>query len=256
MVAASCLALPLAVAPIPYVPPAARPRLGLQPYAPPAAPPSSPPSRSPRRARHSLHLALLARPLTRPSRPACMSGGSGLATATGGVTGRLGVAAPAHGPLVVALLRADPRGHRRASRSSSPHREAAGSRLRHHAPLQGQHPSVVYITNLVVHMADCLVQCYAYGSPSTPWLAVRYLGDGVLHKVEAASGTLSSNIEEYGSVVARAITSGDENVAKGILWHGVMTVDMLPQEQVLEKRIQIGDTKAEVSPEMLGRIKW
>ncbi|KAI5021904.1 hypothetical protein ZWY2020_058634 [Hordeum vulgare] len=77
-------------------------------------------------------------------------------------------------------------------------------------------PSVVYITNLVVHMADCL-GCAA-------------LDDGVLHKVEAAAywTAVAPNIEEYGSVVARAITSGDENVAKGILWHGVMTVDMLP----------------------------
>ncbi|KAI5008066.1 hypothetical protein ZWY2020_009114 [Hordeum vulgare] len=77
-------------------------------------------------------------------------------------------------------------------------------------------PSVIYITNLVVHMADCL-GCVA-------------LDDGVLHKVEAAAywTAVMPNVEEYGSVVARAITSGDENVAKGIRWRGVMTVDMLP----------------------------
>ncbi|XP_044976399.1 senescence/dehydration-associated protein At3g51250-like [Hordeum vulgare subsp. vulgare] len=94
-------------------------------------------------------------------------------------------------------------------------------------------------------MADCL-GCVA-------------LDDGVLHKVEAAAywTAVAPNVEEYGSVVARAITSGDENVAKGILWRGVMTRGHASLgNEVLEKRIQIGDTKAEVSPEMLGRIKW
>ncbi|KAI4964547.1 hypothetical protein ZWY2020_005511 [Hordeum vulgare] len=97
-------------------------------------------------------------------------------------------------------------------------------------------PSVVYITNLVVHMADCL-GCVA-------------LDDGVLHKVEAAAywTAVAPNVEEYGSVVARAITSGDENVAKGILWRGVMTRGHASLgNEVLEKRIQIGDTKAEVT---------
>ncbi|KAF7098782.1 hypothetical protein CFC21_100496 [Triticum aestivum] len=84
------------------------------------------------------------------------------------------------------------------------------------------------------------------------------LADGVRGEVEAAAywTAVAPNVEEYGSAVARAIASGAENVAKGILWCGVMTVDRLRWgQEVLRKRIQPGDTEAEVSPEMLRRIK-
>lgn len=84
------------------------------------------------------------------------------------------------------------------------------------------------------------------------------LADGVRGEVEAAAywTAVAPNVEEYGSAVARAIASGAENVAKGILWCGVMTVDRLRWgNEVLRKRIQPGDTEAEVSPEMLRRIK-
>ena len=50
------------------------------------------------------------------------------------------------------------------------------------------------------------------------------------------------NVEECGSTVARAIAFGAENVAKGILWCGVITVNRLYRAN-------------EVSPEMLGHIK-
>jgi len=50
------------------------------------------------------------------------------------------------------------------------------------------------------------------------------------------------NVEECGSTVARAIAFGAENVAKGILWCGVITVNKLHRAN-------------EVSPEMLGHIK-
>uniref|UniRef100_A0A8I6YJ67 Senescence domain-containing protein n=1 Tax=Hordeum vulgare subsp. vulgare TaxID=112509 RepID=A0A8I6YJ67_HORVV len=84
------------------------------------------------------------------------------------------------------------------------------------------------------------------------------LAYGVRGEVEAAAywTVVAPNVEEYGSAVARAITSGAENVAKGILWCGVMTVDRLRWgNEVLRKRIQPGDTEAEVSPEMLSQIK-
>ena len=65
-----------------------------------------------------------------------------------------------------------------------------------------------------------------------------------LLQVEAATycTTVAPNIEECGSTVARAIASGAKNVAKGILWYGVVTVD----------RLHLAN---EVSPEMLGHIK-
>ncbi|KAE8818809.1 hypothetical protein D1007_03411 [Hordeum vulgare] len=75
------------------------------------------------------------------------------------------------------------------------------------------------------------VQCCAYTGFSIHSMACSVaLDDGVLHKVEAAAywTAVVPNVEEYGNVMARAITSGDENVAKRILWRGVMTVDMLP----------------------------
>ncbi|KAK1603369.1 hypothetical protein QYE76_018735 [Lolium multiflorum] len=53
-----------------------------------------------------------------------------------------------------------------------------------------------------------------------------------------------------------AISSGAEGLAKGIIWCGVMTVERLHWgNEVLRKRIQPGDTDAEVTPEMLKRIK-
>ena len=85
-----------------------------------------------------------------------------------------------------------------------------------------------------------------------------FRSDGVRREVEATAywTAVAPNVEEYGSAVARAIASGAENVAKGILWCGVMTVDRLRWgNEVLRKRIQPGDTEAEVSPEMLRRIK-
>ncbi|CAM0908737.1 unnamed protein product [Alopecurus aequalis] len=77
-------------------------------------------------------------------------------------------------------------------------------------------------------------------------------------EVEAAAywTAVAPNVEEYGGAVARAIASGAESLAKGILWCGVMTVDRLHRgNEVLRKRIQPGHTDAEVSPEMLKRIK-
>ncbi|XP_051201878.2 senescence/dehydration-associated protein At4g35985, chloroplastic-like [Lolium perenne] len=67
---------------------------------------------------------------------------------------------------------------------------------------------------------------------------------------------VSPNVEEYGCAVTRAIASGAEGLAKGIIWCGVMTVERLHWgNEVLRKRIQPGDTDAEVTPEMLKRIK-
>ncbi|KAM3299341.1 hypothetical protein ACQJBY_040707 [Aegilops geniculata] len=85
-----------------------------------------------------------------------------------------------------------------------------------------------------------------------------WLSDGVLGEVEAAAywTAVAPNVEEYGSAVARANASGAENVAKGIMWCGVMTVDRLRwRNKVLRKRIQNGDNEAEVCPEMLRCIK-
>lgn len=84
---------------------------------------------------------------------------------------------------------------------------------------------------LYCYVWKLVVQCCAYTGFSIHSMACSVaLDDGVLHKVEAAAywTAVVPNVEEYGSVVARAITSGDENVAKRILWRGVMTVDMLP----------------------------
>ncbi|EMS58042.1 hypothetical protein CFC21_083388 [Triticum aestivum] len=85
-----------------------------------------------------------------------------------------------------------------------------------------------------------------------------WLADGVLGEVEAAAywTAVAPNVEEYGSAVARSNASGAENVAKGIMWCGVMTVDRLRwRNEVLRKRIQTGDNEAEVCPEMLRCIK-
>jgi spartin len=84
------------------------------------------------------------------------------------------------------------------------------------------------------------------------------LADRVRGEVEAAAywTAVAPNVEEYGGAVAKAIASGAESLAKGILWCGVMTVDRLHWgNEVLRKRIQPGDTDAEVTPEMLKRIK-
>jgi spartin len=84
------------------------------------------------------------------------------------------------------------------------------------------------------------------------------LAGKVRGEVEAAAywTAVAPNVEEYGGSVAKAIASGAEHLAKGILWCGVMTVDRLHWgNEVLRKRIQPGDAEAEVTPEMLKRIK-
>ncbi|XP_047084665.1 protein EARLY-RESPONSIVE TO DEHYDRATION 7, chloroplastic-like [Lolium rigidum] len=84
------------------------------------------------------------------------------------------------------------------------------------------------------------------------------LAGGVGGEVEAAAywTAVAPNVEEYGGAVARAIAPGAEGLAKGIIWCGVMTVERLHWgNEVLRKRIQPGDTDAEVTPEMLKRIK-
>ncbi|GJM97432.1 hypothetical protein PR202_ga14359 [Eleusine coracana subsp. coracana] len=80
----------------------------------------------------------------------------------------------------------------------------------------------------------------------------------VRSEVEAAAywTAVAPNVEEYGGAVARAISTGAGHLAKGILWCGVVTVDRLKWgNEVLRKRMQPGDANAEVSPEMLKRIK-
>jgi spartin len=82
--------------------------------------------------------------------------------------------------------------------------------------------------------------------------------EGLAGEVEAAAywTAVAPNVEEYGGAVVRAISSGAEDLAKGIIWCGVMTVERLHWgNEVLRKRIQPGDTDAEVTPEMLKRIK-
>ncbi|KAF8686830.1 hypothetical protein HU200_043330 [Digitaria exilis] len=72
----------------------------------------------------------------------------------------------------------------------------------------------------------------------------------VRDEVEAAAywTTVAPNVEEYGGAVARAIATGAEHLAKGILWCGVVTVDRLRWgDEVLKKRIQPGDANAEVT---------
>uniref|UniRef100_A0ACD5ZE55 Uncharacterized protein n=1 Tax=Avena sativa TaxID=4498 RepID=A0ACD5ZE55_AVESA len=84
------------------------------------------------------------------------------------------------------------------------------------------------------------------------------LAGKVRGEVEAAAywTAVAPNVEEYGGSVAKAIASGAEHLAKGILWCGVMTVDRLHWgNEVLRKRIQPGEAEAEVTPEMLKRIK-
>jgi len=75
-------------------------------------------------------------------------------------------------------------------------------------------------------------------------LHCHYWNGSEIKTVEAATywTAVAPSVEEYGSAVARAIASGAENVPKGILWCGLMTVD----------RVHWAN---EVSPEMLRRIK-
>ncbi|XP_066377329.1 protein EARLY-RESPONSIVE TO DEHYDRATION 7, chloroplastic-like [Miscanthus floridulus] len=80
----------------------------------------------------------------------------------------------------------------------------------------------------------------------------------VRDEVEAAAywTAVAPNVEAYGGAVARTIATGAEHLAKGILWCGEVTVDRLRWgNEVLKKRMQPGDANAEVSPEMLRRIK-
>ncbi|KAI4989866.1 hypothetical protein ZWY2020_038229 [Hordeum vulgare] len=84
------------------------------------------------------------------------------------------------------------------------------------------------------------------------------LADRVRGEVEGAAywTAVAPNVEEYGGPVAKAIAVGADNLAKGVLWCGEMTVERLRWgNEVLRKRIQPGDAEAEVSPEMLKRIK-
>ncbi|KAM3213186.1 hypothetical protein ACQJBY_065916 [Aegilops geniculata] len=75
-------------------------------------------------------------------------------------------------------------------------------------------------------------------------LLCHYWNGSEIKTVEAATycTTVAPHVEGCGSTVARAIASGAKNVAKGILWCGVVTVDRLHWAN-------------EVSPEMLGHIK-
>ncbi|CAN6181542.1 unnamed protein product [Urochloa humidicola] len=89
-------------------------------------------------------------------------------------------------------------------------------------------------------------------------VGTKELESRVRDEVEAAAywTAVAPNVEEYGGKVAKAIATGAEHLAKGILWCGEVTVDRLRWgNEVLKKRIQPGDANAEVSPEMLRRIK-
>ncbi|KAI4994284.1 hypothetical protein ZWY2020_029332 [Hordeum vulgare] len=98
----------------------------------------------------------------------------------------------------------------------------------------------------------CLLGAYT-GSPPTPSPGPRGWPTGL--EIEAAS-LGRRRLTPRNAAWRQAIASGAENVAKGILWCGGMTVDRLRWgNEVLRKRIQPGDTEAEVSPEMLRRIK-
>ncbi|KAF0902132.1 hypothetical protein E2562_014385 [Oryza meyeriana var. granulata] len=84
------------------------------------------------------------------------------------------------------------------------------------------------------------------------------LANRVRDEVEAAAywTAVAPNVEEYGGAVAKAIATGAGHLAKGILWCGEVTVERLRWgNEVLKKRMQPGDANAEVSPEMLRRIK-
>lgn len=84
------------------------------------------------------------------------------------------------------------------------------------------------------------------------------LANRVRGEVEAAAywTAVAPNVEEYGGAMARAIATGAGHLAKGILWCGEVTVERLRWgNEVLRKRMQPGDADAEVSPEMLRRIK-
>ncbi|XP_078162304.1 protein EARLY-RESPONSIVE TO DEHYDRATION 7, chloroplastic-like [Carex rostrata] len=79
----------------------------------------------------------------------------------------------------------------------------------------------------------------------------------VLEKKAAAYWTtLAPNVEEYSGSVARGIASGSGKLAKGILWCGDVTVERMKWgNEFLMRRMKAGETKAEVSPETLKRIK-
>lgn len=80
----------------------------------------------------------------------------------------------------------------------------------------------------------------------------------VRDEAEAAAywTAVAPNVEAYGGAVARTIATGAEHLAKGILWCGEVTVERLRWgNEVLKRRMQPGDANAEVSPEMLRRIK-
>lgn len=84
------------------------------------------------------------------------------------------------------------------------------------------------------------------------------LASKVRDEVQAAAywTAVAPNVEEYGGKVANAIATGAGHLAKGILWCSELTVDRLRWgNEVLKRRMQPGDADAEVSPEMLRRIK-
>ncbi|XP_051201218.1 senescence/dehydration-associated protein At4g35985, chloroplastic-like [Lolium perenne] len=100
-----------------------------------------------------------------------------------------------------------------------------------------------------------LAACTSFSAHSVAGAEALAAGGG---EVEAAAywTAVAPNVEEYGGAVARAIASGAQGLAKGIVWCGVMTVERMQWgNEVLRKRIQPGETDAEVSPEMLKRIK-
>ncbi|CAL5050180.1 unnamed protein product [Urochloa decumbens] len=104
---------------------------------------------------------------------------------------------------------------------------------------------------------DALLAAYTSFSVHSV-VGTKELESRVRDEVEAAAywTAVAPNVEEYGGKVAKAIATGAEHLAKGILWCGEVTVDRLRWgNEVLKKRMQPGDANAEVSPEMLRRIK-
>ncbi|GMP32037.1 hypothetical protein CsSME_00005981 [Camellia sinensis var. sinensis] len=67
--------------------------------------------------------------------------------------------------------------------------------------------------------------------------------------------TLAPNVEDYSGTAAKMIAAGSGQLIKGILWCGDVTVDRLKWgNDVLKKKIK-PDSKSEISPETLKRIK-
>jgi len=112
------------------------------------------------------------------------------------------------------------------------------------------------LTNPVPYLDALLARFTSFSVHSV--VGTDELESNVRSEVEAAVywTAVAPNVEEYGGAVARAIAMVAGHLAKGILWCGEVTVDRLKWgNEVLKKRMQPGDTNAEVSPEMLKRIK-